>query len=203
MKHLPGAETYSTKRSDSSPDTFSRAYNYTESDALEQWATDAAKMIAAVEREKEPKIHIEENIDRRTTRIWVGDKALELDTNLDKREITARIIEAFGVQAGSVLALLHMSGSMDRAQSRQKVETRMPEVGNPDCLVLGYDAEDSFLNIRELGLKQARHVDGYRDMLKYTRCPVYITERGRDRPDFGAIEGLFIQGKHRVIDLME
>lgn len=73
----------------------------------------------------------------------------------------------------------------------------------PKCLVVGYTQEDSFSLVHMLELEHARHVNTYSDMLRYRGLRVYITERGRDRDDFGAIEGLFIQGNHEVIDVME
>lgn len=73
----------------------------------------------------------------------------------------------------------------------------------PENLIVGYDTKDSFLNARELDIVNFRHVEKYADMLKYSGLTVYITERGRDRKDYAAIEGLFIYGNHRVIDLME
>lgn len=70
-------------------------------------------------------------------------------------------------------------------------------------LIVGYDSEDSFDLAHFLGLKNAMHVVHYRDMMKYEGAVVFITERGRNRKDFGAIEGLFLRGNHRVIDIME
>lgn len=78
-----------------------------------------------------------------------------------------------------------------------------PPTQSDTILVVGFDQDDSFDLIHLLGLEGALHVTHYKDMLRFRDCPVYITERGPDRKDFGAIEGLFIQGGHRVIDVME
>lgn len=70
-------------------------------------------------------------------------------------------------------------------------------------LIVGLNQEDSFDLAHLLGFTNAVHVTHYSDMMKYPGLSVYITERGRERTDFGAIEGLFIRGNHSVIDIME
>lgn len=47
------------------------------------------------------------------------------------------------------------------------------------------------------------HVTKYADMLNYRKRSVYIYGTGRERPDFGAIEGLFLRGGHTVVDMDE
>lgn len=74
---------------------------------------------------------------------------------------------------------------------------------SPQALIVGLHMDDSFELAHFLGINHAKHVTHYRDMMKYRGLKVYITERGPERDDFGAIEGLFIQGGHTVIDVME
>lgn len=46
-------------------------------------------------------------------------------------------------------------------------------------------------------------VDNYNKMLSYRNSSVYICGEGRERKDFGAIEGLFLIGGHSVMDMNE
>jgi hypothetical protein len=96
------------------------------------------------------------------------------------------------------------SGVRDMLETRRiGLSQTQIDSSKPIILIIGGSAGESKVCAQIFGFKNWLHVEGYKDIQKYPGSSCYLYGTGRDRKDYPAIEGMFLQYNQHVVDLNE